>query len=693
MLHAYSDRPSASPGSQIGVHLAGDVDAISVVRLHHGSTDSRGPGLISDHVVDLAVAVTDATPDVATGSYATTTLGHPPQRDLTITVDVWFDELLDGDVLMTLPGAGAVTVCGDRGLRWADSALRGDIHPIRARCWTRVIITTTSSTTTVTTHELGPARSTPFVSSTARSRQQLPTAFLLGATPGRPARGMLNAKTTLPIIDVDGAPAGRYRFDLPGPQPVQLPNLVSGAAGPLMLCNGPVIGATDPEWDGSFAGFAADGHGHQAARFHADDLLDCDWPAAATWQVPQDQPSGVYAFRLTSASGETDHVPFVVTPGDRRNPVTLLLPTFTYLAYANERLACDMVPDRPPTLPYEPDPRDEWLSRQPQYGRSLYDIHDDGTGVHHSAWRRPIPNLRPDYRCEFVKGARHFGADLYIVHWLEHEGIEFDVITDHDLDKHGRAALFGTSVLITGTHPEYVSASIVDAITNHLADGGRAMYLGANGFYWVCERIGGTDAVEVRRGHSGVRAWESAAGETTMPNGHPGGLWLHRNGSSFTLFGTGFVAQGWDDDAVGYAVHHDTPELAELTAGVPQHIGVGGLNIGGAAGDELDATHPTLSRPGSVVVATSTGHSDYYHPSCEWITEHVHGLTGRTNPAVRAEVVITKEDDDLRTFAVGAISWASCLGHNDYQNGVATLTRNALAQLLKRCGGQGDDFW
>jgi N,N-dimethylformamidase len=682
MLHAYSDRPSAAPGSQISVQMADEVAIISVVRLHHGNTDPRGPGLLSDHVADLTVAGAEATPDVVTGSYATTTLLHPPRRELTVTVDTWFDNLHDGDILLTLPDAGAVTVAGGNGLQWVDNARHSSIHPVRERCWTRVTVSTTSSTATMTTRELSPSAFTPIVSSIARSSSQQPQAILLGAVSGPPIHGSLNAKTTLPIIDVDGATAARYRVDLPGPQPEQLPNLISGGAGPLCLCNAPVLGVTDPDWTGCAAGFVGGGHGHQAARFHTDDLLDCGWPPAATWTVPHDQPSGVYAFRLTSAGGETDLVPFVVTPGGRRSPVTLLLPTFTYLAYANERLGCNMVPDRPLALPYEPDPRDQWLSQQPQYGRSLYDNHNDGTGVHHSAWRRPIPNLRPDYRCEFVKGARHFAADLYIVHWLEHEGIAFDVITDHDLDRDGQAALSGTTALITGTHPEYVSESIVDAISAHLADGGRAMYLGGNGFYWVCELIHGTDAVEVRRGHSGVRAWDSAAGETTMLNGHPGGLWLHRRGSSFDLFGTGFVAQGWDDDAVGYAVHETPPWLANLTAGVPQEFGLGGLNIGGAAGDELDATHPAHSRPGSVVIATSTGHSDHYHPSCEWITEHAHGLSGRSNPAIRSEIVITIDDGHLRTFAVGSIAWASCLSHNGYDNGVATLTRNALALLL-----------
>ena len=682
MLPAYTDRPSAAPGSQISVHMAGDGAAISVVRLHHGNTDPRGPGLLSDEVADLGVATPGAAPDVVTGSYATATVLEAPRRELTVTIDAWFDNLHGGNVLLTLPAAGAVTVAGGHGLRWEDDDRRSPVHPVRERCWTRVSVTITSSTATMTTRELSPGPGAPIESSVPRSRSRQPQTILLAATSGPPVHGGLDAKTTLPIVDMDGAPAARYAVDLPGPQPELLPNLVSSRVGPLSLHNGPVFGVTDPDWTGCAAGFVDGGRGHQAIRFHTDDLLDCGWPAAGTWTVPDDAPSGVYAFRLTTARGATDLVPFAVTPGRGRNPVTLLLPTFTYLAYANERLGPEMVPDRPTTLRYEPDPRDQWLARHPQYGRSLYDKHDDGTGVHHSGWRRPIPNMRPDYRCEFVRGARHFGADLYLVHWLEQEGIAFDVITDHDLDADGEAALSGTGVLITGTHPEYVSESILKAIDGHLAGGGTAMYLGGNGFYWVCERLHGTDAVEVRRGHAGVRAWDSAAGETTMLNGQPGGLWLHRRRSSFDLFGAGFVAQGWDDDPVGYALHDVPSPFEQLTAGVPREFGVGGLNIGGAAGDELDATHPAHSRPGSVVIATSTGHSDYYHPSCEWIPEHVHGLSGRSNPAIRSEIVITTDGGQLRTFAVGSIAWASCLSHNGYDNGVATLTRNAVALLL-----------
>ena len=39
--------------------------------------------------------------------------------------------------------------------------------------------------------------------------------------------------------------------------------------------------------------------------------------------------------------------------------------------------------------------------------------------------------------------------------------------------------------MLTGTHPEYYSARMLDAWEDYLAPGGRVMYMGGNGFYWV----------------------------------------------------------------------------------------------------------------------------------------------------------------------------------------------------------------
>ena len=299
-----------------------------------------------------------------------------------------------------------------------------------------------------------------------------------------------------------------------------------------------------------------------------------------------------------------------------------------------------------------------------------------------------FPNMRPDYRCEFVRGARHFGADLYLVHWLEQEGIEFDVITDHDLDsRRPEAALSGTGVLITGTHPEYVSESIRRGHRPATSPAVAAPCTSvANGFYWVCET---TAAARMRWKCVAVtrvcRAWESAAGETTMLK-RPTGRTLaapqadHRS----TFFGAGFVAQGWDDDAVGYAVHDDPPAFDRADRGCAAGASVSADSTS-AAPQAMNSTPPTRRTAGRAAssIATSTGHSDYYHPSCEWIhrtrtrsfgplesgdsrgDRHHHG---RTSSFVR--------------FAVGSIAWASCLSHNGYDNGVATLTRNAVALLL-----------
>ena len=59
------------------------------------------------------------------------------------------------------------------------------------------------------------------------------------------------------------------------------------------------------------------------------------------------------------------------------------------------------------------------------------------------------------------------------------------MITDEDLHVQGLDRLAGYRVVITGSHPEYWSAAMLDALEAYLADGGRLMYLGGNGFYWV----------------------------------------------------------------------------------------------------------------------------------------------------------------------------------------------------------------
>ena len=67
--------------------------------------------------------------------------------------------------------------------------------------------------------------------------------------------------------------------------------------------------------------------------------------------------------------------------------------------------------------------------------------------------------------------------------------------------------------MITGSHPEYWSERALDALEGYVAEGGRLMYMGGNGFYWVVSSTRGEPYVmEVRKGEAGMRAWQAQPG-------------------------------------------------------------------------------------------------------------------------------------------------------------------------------------
>ena len=123
--------------------------------------------------------------------------------------------------------------------------------------------------------------------------------------------------------------------------------------------------------------------------------------------------------------------------------------------------------------------------------------------------------------------------------------------------------------------------------------GGRGMYLGSNGFYWIIawhpEKPG---LIEVRKGEYGSRAWQARPGEYSMQlNGERSGLWRGRSRAPQKVFGTGFTAEGFDH-ASYYVQLPDArdPACAFIMDGIgpDEKIGDFGLVGGGAAGYELD---------------------------------------------------------------------------------------------------------
>jgi N,N-dimethylformamidase len=463
-----------------------------------------------------------------------------------------------------------------------------------------------------------------------------------------------------------------------------------------VLVNGPTRGVTGSTWCGEEVDHRLVPDQYAAIHFHEDDLDDVAWPEDAALPLPSDLPSGIYAVRVVGAGGCEDRIPFVVLPERRparqRPAVAVLLPTLTYQAYANSKLSdrIDYAVFGLSERDYQPSERERQLAEVPELYGSLYDVHADGSGRCFSTLRRPILTMRPEWHSALQHAPRHLAADLYLTSWLEELGEEFDVLTDHMLDEEGIEALVGYRVVVTGTHPEYVTAREISALEEHVARGGRLMYLGGNGFYWVTSvDPDRPHVIEVRRGNAGTRTWDSPPGEIHHAStGEPGGLWRHRGRAPNALVGIGMASQGWDLKAPGYrrtraSFASDLAWMFEGLADDEREFGDEGLVMDGAAGDEIDRYDVELGSPRhGVVVASSAGHSRFYKIVHEDLPMSRDGLGGDENENVRSDVTYVPWAGGGGVFATGSITWAGAMAVRNFDNPVARLTTNVLRRFL-----------
>ena len=246
---------------------------------------------------------------------------------------------------------------------------------------------------------------------------------------------------------------------------------------------------------------------------------------------PDAMPSAVYAARLRAGDRE-EYIPFFVRPA-RAGPkakTALLLPTLTYLAYGNYHAGIrELI--------------------------SLYDRHSDGSTVSYASRRRPLLiHMRPKVTLpDGPEWATLHGlnGDLYLISWLAAKGYAVDILTDEDLDRAGGALLSGYRVVLTGSHPEYVTTRMLDGLQSYVNGGGRLMYLGGNGFYWVA-------SIDPEEGHTmEIRRWGRTRGLEVQPGEYYhsttrefGGLWRFRGRAPQDLVGVGYCAAGYERNGV-----------------------------------------------------------------------------------------------------------------------------------------------
>ncbi len=425
-----------------------------------------------------------------------------------------------------------------------------------------------------------------------------------------------------------------------------------------------------------------------AVHFNSDAITDCGWPVSATMTVPADARAGVYAIRLEGEGGMS-HLPFAVP--DATAEVAFLLPTLTYLAYANHHMFADdtsaMAFAR--THPIVPAEREWMVLRYPELGRSTYDTHEDGCGVCNASRLRPIVNLEPEQVDWLGAGPHHLAADLYVVGWLEGLALPYSVVSDEMLHLEGDGCLGRARVLVTGCHPEYWTAPMMKALDAFMGRGGKLMYLGANGFYWVTSLDQGAEVMEVRRGYAGSRAWSSGPGEDIHAfDGQKGGLWRLRGRPPQSFTGVGHAAQGWGG-SVPYRRLPASQEaaVAPFFEGIDydEPIGAFGFMMGGAAGYEVDRADRGLGTPAdALILATADTLPPHYQLSVEDVTNMSPELGGSQHPDVRADMVWYPTRYGGEVFSTGSIAWASAMGWNGGDNNVARLTTNVLRTFLAR---------
>lgn len=451
------------------------------------------------------------------------------------------------------------------------------------------------------------------------------------------------------------------------------------------LIQTPQRGVTGPDWNGLSQGWSDHPEGYDAIAFHSDDLTDAGWPESFSFAPPADLPSDAYGIELRSGD-QADLVPFFVLPSPDAEPapLALLVPTFSYLAYANERHwwsnpAVEAIAGKP--LEAIVAPIERWAEEQRLI--SAYDYHRDGSGCAHASLRRPLVNMRADYIHPLLRGPHQLGADIATIEWLRGIGQRFDIITDHVLHDRGVDALKPYRAVMTGSHPEYVSTAIFDAVEQYIGDGGRLIHLGGNAFYFVTSVFAEEPhVVEVRRGYAGTIPWQSPPGEVRhAATGEPGGLWRWRGRSAHRLLGTGTAAVSFGEGRpyVREPVSRDRAFAWIFEGADPSVIDARAALLGGPSGFEVDAMRADLGTPGDTVrLATASG----FDPALTIIASEDVLSTG-TAGAMESHIAYRRLEGGGRVFSAPSIAWTSCLADRGGDNDVARITANVIRAFTR----------
>ena len=312
---------------------------------------------------------------------------------------------------------------------------------------------------------------------------------------------------------------------------------------------------------------------------------------------------------------------------------------------------------------------EQYLIAHPELGSSSYDCHLDGTDICYVSRRRPNLNMRPGH----VR-REGYTSDLDLVAWLDQLDTSYDVVTDEDLHRGGPALLQRYQVALTGTHPEYMSARMFDAIALWTTTGaGRLMYLGGNGFSmnvnFDAERPWIMENRRVELWERGEEFQRSEAFNST--DGRRGGYFTASGRQPAEVTGVESATMGFDH-SYPYVLSEAArrPEAAFVFEGVTGGIiGDFGALGGGVVGQEWDNAAGHQFGPGHLILGSSHDHT------------LVPPLFGAVRPDYHADLVLYLHSRRA-VFSVSSMAWCAALSHDHYANEIERITHNVLGRFL-----------
>ena len=748
-LVGYTDRLGVAAGETIQFMVSSEHPSyrVDLVRLIHGDENAEGPGFKEREVPAPVAGEYPGRPQaIHSGSYVHVIGGRALDALRSFTVAAWIfpttpakgvQGLMAHWVTDPVPQGFALIIGagGDLCLWLADgSDSRVEVATgttLLERAWTFVAASCDANSGRVVVSQQ-PARHWPVdrgraaVEQEAAARMRPPSgapllmAALEASGPGRqgPVTAPYNGKIDGPRLLSRALPADALAALAHGGSLRDLDDDVLAAwnfsdgiaghrvtdAGPHALhgetVNLPTRAVTGHNWTGAETSFRSAPGEYGAIHFHDDDLEDAGWDVDFSLTVPPDLPSGVYAARLRAGDDE-DYLPFCVRPprGTATARVAVLMPTITYVAYANFRdidggfWDHERVPNADPSLH-----REEYAYIRANGLPGMYERHSDGSGTAYVSHLRPILNMRPKFRYRVWAAPARFPADLYLIDWLEAMGHDADIITDHDLHAEGAALLAPYGVVLTGSHPEYWTSCMLSGLESYLEQGGRLMYLGGNGFFGVTSMDPERPyIIEVRRWGT---SWpfEMSPGERChSTTGEPGGTWRNRGRAPQGLVGVGSCAAGFDRGSA-YVRQPESfdARAAFIFEGIGDDEPVGDFPSlvvrHGPAGYEMDRLdHGLGTPPHTLLLASSVGHSDRYAAFTDEVLAFRQGkdgvlptdppVPGDVHPFIRADMVYFETPNGGAVFSVGSIAWRASLSYNGYENNVSRITGNVLRRF------------